>query len=239
MDATFLVIGSGCIVCLMPLAIYLLYLANLNTKANAVLVPGTWDIASTLLGIGGFILIMGPMLLTLVDHQWRSYAFGNWDTLKTVGPRESRAWSMMATGYFLILLGIIPALIRVRRPYTAIYNVDLTTLEQTITLAIEHAGFTSKQQGNKWSLLLPNGKDIGELSVDQFKTLSHVTLRWSGNWAEVRPLIEKQLTQILDRQPASRSPSGGWFYTAGIATMIVLLFWMVVMVVMIVSPGSN
>jgi len=118
LDAYFIVLGSGCLVCLMPLALYLLYLAHLNGRTPPALVPGPWDFGAVLLGLSGFLILAGPLLLTLVSAVWRSYAFGGWADLKSVGAREAWAGSLMAVGY-LILMGVgIFTLLRARRPVT-------------------------------------------------------------------------------------------------------------------------
>ncbi|HKB06483.1 MAG TPA: hypothetical protein VKD90_30085, partial [Gemmataceae bacterium] len=141
MDATLIFIGSGCLVCLMPLALYLLYLAHLNGRTPPALVPGPWDFGAVLLGLSGFLILAGPLLLTLVSSVWRSYAFGGWADLRSVGTREAWAGSLMAIGY-LILVGVgIYMLLRSRRKITAIYNATPDGVEPALVGVLDELGY--------------------------------------------------------------------------------------------------
>jgi hypothetical protein len=141
LDAILIFLGSGCLVCLMPLALYLLYLSHLNGRTPPPLVPGPWDFGAVLLGLSGFLILAGPLFLTLIHSAWRSYAFGGWADLKTVGRAEALAGSAMAVGY-LILLGVgATLLIRRRRPMTAIYNVAPDAVEPTLVGVLDELGY--------------------------------------------------------------------------------------------------
>ena len=145
MDATIIFIGSGCLVCLMPLAVYFLYLSYLNGRTPPTFVSGPWDLAAVLLGLSGFIILSGPLLVSLIDSTWRSYAFGGWANLRGIGQREARVGSFLASGYFLILVCAIPLLLRSRRRVTAIYNVASTMVESTLTGILEELGYSREE----------------------------------------------------------------------------------------------
>src|SRR5436190_17169552 len=120
LDYYLILLGAGCLVCLTPLAIYLLYLSHLNGRTPPTLVPGPWDFGAVLLGLSGFLVLAGPLVLTLADSVWRGYAFGGWADLRGVGRQEAVAGSLMAVGY-LIVVGVgITWLLRARRPVTAV-----------------------------------------------------------------------------------------------------------------------
>src|SRR5205085_2045875 len=123
LDATLIFIGSGCLVCLMPLAVYLLYLSYVNGRSSPTLISGPWDFGALLLGLSGFLLLLGPFVVTLIDSAWRSHAYGSWANLKGIGRKEAILGSIIATGYYLMLLVLIPLLLRTRRRVTALYNV--------------------------------------------------------------------------------------------------------------------
>ncbi len=237
MESSIIHIGSGSLVCLMPAAIYFLYLANLNAKPHPVTVPGGWDFTATLLGLSGFILISGPLFLTLIDSRWRATAFGNWTELRTLGAKEARAWSLMSAGYFLLLLGIIPGLIRLRRAVTAVYNVQPIQLETALAAVFADLNVTWKRLGPIWSLTDAAGHPAGRLTVVGFHAMNHAVLKWAGVPAGLRPVVESMLEKVFAQMGGPRSAVAGWMYTAAVTVMLVMLFWMVLLVVLMTSAG--
>lgn len=237
MESSIILIGSAALVCLMPLAIYFLYLANLNAKPQPTLVSGGWDFSATLLGLGGFILISGPLFLTLIDSRWRATAFGNWADLRTVGAKEAQAWSLMSTGYVLLLLGIIPGLIRIRRGVTAVYNVQPAQLDAALTAVFADLNLLGTRLGPVWTLTDAGGRPAGRITVDGFRAMNHAVLKWTGMPAELRPVIESLLDKELARTGAPKSAVASWMYTSAVTVMLVMLFWMVLLVVLIGSAG--
>src|SRR3954466_10186589 len=103
----------------MPLAVYCLYPSHLNGRGTTTLISGPSDFGALLLGLSGFIVLSGPLFITLINSTWRGYAYGGWANLRSIGRGEALAGTIMATGYFVILLGAIPLLIRSRRRVTA------------------------------------------------------------------------------------------------------------------------
>src|SRR4051794_41973769 len=89
----------------MPLAIYLLYLAHLNGRTPPTLVPGPWDFGAVLLGLSGFLLLAGPLLITLADSAWRGYAFGGGADLRAGGRQGGMSAPLVAPGYLLARAG--------------------------------------------------------------------------------------------------------------------------------------
>ena len=237
LESSIILIGSGTLVCLMPVAIYFLYLANLNGKPHPILVPGGWDFTATLLGLSGFILISGPLFLTLIDARWRATAFGNWDELRTLGAKEGRAWSLISAGYLLLLLGIIPGLIRLRRSVTSVYNVRPAELEAALASAFTGVNMAFTPGGPAWHLSDAAGRPAGRVTVEGFRALNHAVLKWGGVSAERRALIESAIEKALAHGTRPRSAVAGWMSTAAVTVMLVMLFWMVLLVVLMVSVG--
>src|SRR5947209_13948693 len=126
----------------MPVALYLLYLSHLNGKTPPTLVPGPWDFAAVLLGLSGFLILAGPLLLTLVDSVWRGHMYGGWSELKSIGRREAMAGSLMAVGYLMLVGTGVAALLRARRPVTAVYNVAPLTVAASLVEVLDQLGFS-------------------------------------------------------------------------------------------------
>ncbi|MBO0700595.1 MAG: hypothetical protein J2P46_19520 [Zavarzinella sp.] len=246
MDAYLIFLGSGCLVCLMPLALYLLYLAHLNGRTPPALVPGPWDFGAVLLGLSGFLILAGPLLLTLVNSVWRGYMFGGWADLRSVGAREAWAGSLMAVGY-LILVGVgIFLLLRSRRPVTAVYNVVPDGVEPALVGVLDELGYPWKRAnglveiGAK-KLTEPEGAatrffaaETATVRVDTFASTSHATLRWGLAWDGVRKEVEAALARSLP-SPA-KNPVAGWMFTAAMAVMVAMLLWLVVLIYIVMVP---
>jgi hypothetical protein len=246
LDTALIFIGSGCLVCLMPLALYLLYLAHLNGRTPPALVPGPWDFGAVLLGLSGFLILAGPLLLTLISAVWRSYAFGGWADLRSVGAREAWAGSLMAVGY-LILVGVgIYVLLRSRRKMTAIYNVAPDDVEPTLVGVLDELGYPWKRANGLIEIGVKRltepeaaqerffAHETATVRVDTFPATAHVTLRWGLAWNAVRHEVESALGRSLP-SPA-KNPVAGWMFTASMAVMVAMLLWLVVLIYIVMTP---
>ena len=252
MDYLLILLGSGCLVCLTPLAIYLIYLSHLNGRTPPTLVPGSWDFGAVLLGLSGFLVLAGPLLLTLIDSVWRGYVFSGWEALRGAGKREAVAGSFMAVGY-LILLGVgIWVLIRRRRPLTAVYNVAAGSVEGTVVEVLEQLGYPWRRAEGHVEIGLrkpddpaapPPGRffphELAAVRVDTFPATGHATLRWSGAYDGVRRDVEAALPAALLVHGTGKNPVAGWMFTAAVTILIVMLLWLVVLIYVVMTPPSR
>ncbi len=251
MDTTLIFIGSGCLVCLMPLAIYLLYLSYLNGRATPAMVAGAWDFAAVLLGLSGFILLTGPLLISLIDSTWRTYAFGGWASLKGVSRREAQAGSIMAVGYLILLGTGITTLLRMRRRVTAIYNVAGASVESSLIGILEEHGYPWRRNHGELEIGIKKAAEPPEpfarfyphetarVRVNAFPSLGNATLKWSGNWHNMRSEIEGALIRILTPHALGRNPVAGWLFTAAMTIMIIMLLWLVVLIYLVLTPAHG
>ena len=230
-----LLLGTGCIVCLMPLAIYFIYLASLNARNPPALVSGSWDFGSLLLGLGGFILLSGPILLSLIDSLFRSYAYTSWNDLRTIGTGEAQRWSLLGTGYVLLMATTFIYLLRKRRSVTAIYNVEPATLVNSLKNALESSGYTWSNE-REWLRIQGKEGTPSFIRIEQYPFTAHATLSWEGNWPPMRPQIEAALPRFLVGRVKNASAS--WFFNTAVAIMAVMLFWLAVLVFLITAGGS-
>lgn len=248
MDSTLIFIGSGSLVCLMPLAVYLLYLSYLNGRPTPVMVPGPWDFAAVLMGLSGFVLLLGPLLITLLHSTWRAHALGGWATLKSISSREAVAGSLMAVGYLIILSSGIVFLLRSRRKVTAIYNVAAAAVESSLIGVLEEHGYPWRRHEGKIEIGVKKAAEPPEpaarffphetatVRVDTFAALGHANLKWGGAWRNVRPEVEAALLPTLPAYSGHRNPISGWMFTAAITVMIVMLLWLVALIYLIMTP---
>jgi len=249
LDTTLIFIGSGCLVCLMPLAVYCLYLSHLNGRSTPSLIAGAWDFGALLLGLSGFIVLSGPLFITLMNSTWRGYAYGGWANLRSIGEGEALAGTLMATGYFLILLGVIPLLIRSRKSVTAIYNVNAATVEPALVWVLDDLGYPWKR--DRGTLLIGPKKPTAiedklfefheptTLRIDLFPATEHATLKWGEGWRAVRPEVEALLPRALAPHSSLKSSVASWTFTAALAIMIVMLLWLVVLIYLVMTPAPR
>lgn len=247
-------IGSGCLVCLMPLAIYLLFLAYLNQRGRPTMVSGPWDYASLLLGLSGFILIGGPVLLSTLDAAWRAYWFGgNFNRVQAVWHTNSVIWSTIAAGYVAGLAGIVGTFMYLRRKVTVVYNVDTTTLESMLVGALDRLGLSWRRVAGGYDVggrkrrpaildddgaaaakapaeVPPAPENLSGLTafvqIDTFPSLGHATIRWEGYDPLLRREVESELAKVFAATESPHNPAGGWFMTAAVALFFVMLMWM-------------
>jgi len=249
LDHILILLGSGCLVCLMPVALYLLYLSHLNGKTPPTLVPGPWDFAAVLLGLSGFLILAGPLLLTLVDSVWRGHMYGGWSELKSIGRREAMAGSLMAVGYLMLVGTGVAALLRARRPVTAVYNVAPLTVAASLVEVLDQLGFSWRRANGRVEIGVHKVTDPAApparffphetalVRVDVFPSTGHATLRWSGVYEGVRAEVEPALPAALAVYSDRRNPVAGWMFTAAVSILIVMLLWLVVLIYIIMTPA--
>jgi hypothetical protein len=249
LDHLLLLLGSGCLVCLMPLAVYLLYLSHLNGRTPPTLVPGPWDFAAVLLGLSGFLILSGPLFVTLIDSTWRGYAYGGtFADMRNIVRREAMAGSLIAVGYLVLLGTLITRVLRRRRPVTAVYNVAAATTEATIVEVLDQLGFPWRRNGGGVEIGIHKVTDpaappaqffaqqTATLRVDPFPSVGHATLRWDGPYDGVRAEVEAALPGALAVYSGGKSAIAGWLFTAAVSILIVMLLWLVVLIYIIMTP---
>ncbi|WP_162659941.1 hypothetical protein [Tuwongella immobilis] len=126
MDPKLFVLCLGLLVCLLPLAVYFLVLSVINSRRIPVLVHGSWDFAGLLMGLSGFVLLSGPILLAAMDSLWHSaWTRGDMFAMRQWFLEQGTLISAFWGSYYVATLAVIGGVIYHRRRVTVIYNVDL------------------------------------------------------------------------------------------------------------------
>jgi hypothetical protein len=134
---------------LLPFSIYLLLLGNLNRRPHPVLVPGTWDFAGVLFAASGFLLVVGPAVISSGSEGWRMFwLFGARAGLPAVDEGAARFWGFLAALYFGAIVGSAAYLLRQRRSLTAVYNVEPELFEKVLTQVFGALGLNPLRSGN-------------------------------------------------------------------------------------------
>jgi hypothetical protein len=248
LDSVLIFIGSGSVVCLMPLAVYLLYLSHLNGRNPPAVIRGDWDFCALLLGLSGFLLLSGPVLLTLADSTYRGVAFGGWGDLKSVGAREARFGSLMAVGYFLVVLGVLWSLIRSRQHLTAVYNVHPAYVRDLLIDVLQQLQYPWREDSGRIAIglrkLTPETvagtvtarpAEVATLRIEAFPATHHATLKWGGHFDDLRDEIESAMRNVLPKILPAKNAVPGWFFTAAMVTVIVMSLWIVALCYLILA----
>jgi hypothetical protein len=238
---------------LLPFSVYLLILGIVNRRSHPVLVPGTWDFVGILFAASGFLLVVGPAIITSASERWRVFwLFGTQGGgVPPLDDETVRSWGMLAVLYFgLVVLGAV-YLLRARRGLTAVYNVEAEAFENALAQAFGALGLKPLRSGHLFVLnsrgsleavrqesitdASPSDRPIADdastttataavLDVDPFRVLRHVSLRWEPIDAPLRRVVENELERTLARVPSTNHAVGDWFVLLALALIAFNLF---------------
>jgi hypothetical protein len=123
----------------------------INRRPQPLVVSGTWDFIGVLLATSGFLLFLGPVLLSdtfsqmlnepSIQRSSRSIA----DVIATAWA----SWWVLWILYYLIILGGGGYLLWLRSHATVIYNIERRTLETVLAGVVERLGLPASQLGNR------------------------------------------------------------------------------------------
>jgi hypothetical protein len=223
-------IVASSLVCLMPVAIYLLFLAHLNHRRSPAMISGPWDFTFLLLGLSGFLLIGGPLLLVVIDSAWRNFAFnGDFNRLRQVWHGSGATGSAIVGGYLVALAALIGLFINVRRKVTVVYNIDPESLQGMLTAAADARNLV-------WRSVL-GGVEISAgkfrtalVLIDTFATARNATLKWVDFDPLLRREVEAELDKAMRSAQSPANPTGGWLLTTAFATCTTILLCMIYLI---------
>jgi hypothetical protein len=137
-------------VCLLPLALYSLFLAWINGNRRAWIVSGTWDFAGVLLAVSGLLVAGGPAILTGLSEDWRNFWIGTqgkpWARLGAESPTNT--YLVFGITYFVLVIFLAGATLWRRRLTTIIYNLNTDAFELVLAQVMESMGLKSMRSGN-------------------------------------------------------------------------------------------
>jgi hypothetical protein len=208
-----------------PLGIYCLILGVLNRRDRPLLVSGPWDFAGVLFGASGLLLFVVPFgVLPTLHEMWQYYwLFGQTRDL------SYNLWLAVWYLYYGIVVSGAAYLLWRRRCQTAIYNVELSSLEVALARVLERLDMNWTREDNHF-FFRPDGKRSlqseavapvplptaalaysVELEVESFPALSHATLRWHEAEEPLRQDVERELRKVLAGMPTRFNMASGWF----------------------------
>ena len=212
-----LVICLAGVFCLIPLAFYLFWLAHITRRDHPVAVSGAWDFAGLAVGLSGFIVFGGGIVLTLLQSNFRYWMRGNFEALRAVWIQEQVTWSLLVFFYLVIVLSAIGLTLLARRRSLVVYNIEPTAIEVLIGEVFEQLGKPLTRSGNLWS----SGAPLFEL--DTFEGGRTATLRWLSNDVRFFEDVARLLRTALTTHPTDENQATRWLMSASLGTGAVVV----------------
>jgi hypothetical protein len=136
---------------LFPIAIYCTVLGMINRRTQPLMVSGSWDFVGVLLATSGFLLFVGPALLSGTFRQsLRDLPFQRDGA--SLGGAISEMWAAWWVAwllYYLVVLGGAALLVWTRRDTTVIYNIDPQTFEMVLSRTADRLGLDMERRGHR------------------------------------------------------------------------------------------
>jgi hypothetical protein len=133
-----------------PIAVYFLILGGLNRRPHPVLVRGEWDCLGVLLASSGLILFGGPALLSAFYHaEVRNFLLGKLRPILPDFGTLFQRWWLIWLCYYFVVLAASAVLVRWRRSFTAVYNVEPAFLDEIVAQILDRIGVEWTRMGNR------------------------------------------------------------------------------------------
>lgn len=212
--------------CLTPLSLYLFWAAIVTRRTSPTIVSGQWDFVGVILGLSGFILFGGGLVLSLLQSNFRYWMRGNFESLRAAWAQEKTSWLLLAAVYAFSVIGIVALTLASRRRSLVVYNIEPAAFEATIVEVFEHLGQPIERRGNLWV----SGGPLFEL--DRFDSGQTVTLRWVAAdgllFVEVERLLREAMINVAGADShATRwlmACAGGTGFWAGCCLGLLLVY---------------
>ncbi len=216
--------------CLAPLSVYLLYLAILARRSRPTVVSGTWDFAGLALGLSGFFVFGGGLVLHLLQSNFRYWMRGNLEAFRGAWASDKTTWILLSAIYLLGVISALSLTLASRRRSLVVYNIEPAEFETTISDVLEQLNRPVERHGNVWV----NGIPLFEL--ENFEGGGTVTLRWVADDRELFREVERLLREAVRSLTADENNAGAWlmacaggagFWAGGSFALLLVYFFSV------------
>ena len=207
------------VLCLAPFSTYLSWLSILNRRLQPTVLRGSADLIALCVGLSGFLVIGGALVVGLTNSNARFAARGNWEQILAAWGQEQTTWLLIAGVYTLLVGGFIGWLAMARQRTLVIFSVDRWVLDQTVNEILTDLGQTPIRQGQLWST--PQGGPLVE--INYFQGMYHATVKWLGPDRRLGEELERELRRRLASVAEVGNVSSVWLLWAALTCMIVML----------------
>jgi hypothetical protein len=199
-----LIVCLGGVFCFTPLALYLYTLARITRREHPTVISGPWDFAGVVLGLSGFIIFGGGLVLSVLQSNFRYSTRGNLEAFRDAWEREGHVWMIVSAAYLLLVVGVVVLTLLSRRRSLVVYNVDPAAFEATVAEVFEHLGRPVERRGNLWS----SGTPLFEL--DRFVGGQTVTVRWVSDDYRLLQDVERLLREAVRNVEPDDNVASRW-----------------------------
>jgi hypothetical protein len=134
---------------LLPFSVYLLVLGLVNRRPYPILVAGIWDFVGILFAASGFLLVVGPAVITSGSESWRMFwVFGTREGVPSINEEGTRLWGYLAAAYFTAVVTGAACLLYRRRGQTSVYNVESAAFERALGRSLDALGLNPVRTGD-------------------------------------------------------------------------------------------
>jgi hypothetical protein len=196
--------------CLIPLALYLMWLTQITRREHPKPIAGQWDFAGLLLGLSGFVVFGGGLLLTLCQSNFRYWMRGNAEALRGAWIQERVTWTLLVVFYLLVIAGIAGLTLLARRRTVVVYNVEPAAFESLLIEVFDQLDRPVERRGKLWV----SGTPLCEL--DTFEGGRTVTLRWVSDDVRLFEEVDRQLRAALATYSTGDNPASRWLMAAAV-----------------------
>jgi hypothetical protein len=197
--------------CLSPLAVYLIWLTNVNKRKQPTVVSGTWDFVSLVAALSGFILFGCILFLTTAHSNFRYWTRGNFEQFREAWIQEKSNWLLFVLIYCTVLLLFIIWNLKRSSRSLSVYAVDTESLLETVNQQVAKIAPQVKRQGLTWP---------GMVEVKPFHGLAHCTIHMIDSNSNQRQELERSLrNSIPNTTPAETTPAS-WLSSAALACTV-------------------
>lgn len=246
-----LVICLAAVFCLAPLSLYLLWLYTLARRERSTVVAGTWDFVALLLGLCGFFLFGGGLLLSLAESNVRYWMRGNFKAFRDAWAEEQLSWVLVVLTYFLVVVAGAALALLTRRRTLVVYHVEPALFEATLAEVFEHMNCPVERRGNLWlardsrptepapagrpslppgapAQPVPDRQPLCEL--EPFVGGKTVILRWLSNDRPLFQEVDRQLRDAVAPLSPAENPAARWLLSAAIGCILLVVFCLVLLI---------
>jgi hypothetical protein len=205
-----LVICLAGVFCLAPLALYFLWLALLTRRERPTVLSGQWDFVGLLVGLSGFLLYGGGLVLSIFQSNFRYWMRGNFESLRAAWGQERVTWLFFAFLYLAVVIGSIAVTLAARRRSLVVYNVDPSAFEAILAEVFEQLSRPVERRGNLWVGGVPL------LELDRFVGGRTVTVRWVAEDRLLFQEVERLLREAVRTAPVDENPASRWLMASAV-----------------------
>lgn len=194
---------------LLPLGVYLTWLAGLHRRPGVTTISGPSDFALMLGGLVGFLPVLGALALLALQSNARLLLRLNGRQAESVWAEERVEWLVTVALFLLAVGGAVGLTALARRRSLAVYNIDRAELERVVREVLTGLGLAAARFGNVWG----DGRAI--LAVEPVEGLRYATVRLLTADPRLREELDRNLRARLAGSPGARGGAAGWFSAAG------------------------